>query len=307
MGTHVDTHGRVLRGSTVEQQRGRGDGDTGRDRRILEREAVRIGLTLKATVVKCVAAITERCKSDKDFVAATLIASVISDAVIVVVTQDAFPLIDLGREMINAGHMPKVKPHFDCAIIVWAIEPPYFHIGVVYDDEEQNAIFYYHIFVRRDGKGYEFKSADFYITAEKGKNDFEFHNFSVVHEDFRKMAEVVLNFPAAYIGYLTAAMETGGERLERPSLDTELFKERHAARGAGSRSINYRVCHVDPDVARRIRGEDKGGTHASPKWHMRIGHVRHLPTGKTTWVKSCEVGDKARGMVIKDYVVGREA
>lgn len=33
-----------------------------------------------------------------------------------------------------------------------------------------------------------------------------------------------------------------------------------------------------------------GGTHASPRPHMRRGHVRHLPSGATTWVREARVG-----------------
>lgn len=32
-----------------------------------------------------------------------------------------------------------------------------------------------------------------------------------------------------------------------------------------------------------------GGTHASPVPHLRRGHIRHLPDGKTTWVRDCLV------------------
>lgn len=49
-------------------------------------------------------------------------------------------------------------------------------------------------------------------------------------------------------------------------------------------------------------GERKGGTHASPRVHLRRGHYRRRG-GKTIWVKPTTVGDKSRGMVTKDYVV----
>lgn len=46
-----------------------------------------------------------------------------------------------------------------------------------------------------------------------------------------------------------------------------------------------------------------GGTHASPRFHLRRGHVRRLPTGVSTWVRHCAVGSPANGMVKKDYRV----
>ena len=46
-----------------------------------------------------------------------------------------------------------------------------------------------------------------------------------------------------------------------------------------------------------------GGTHAAPRLHMRRGHIRRLPTGKTTWVRQCAVGNANLGTVSKDYAV----
>lgn len=45
-----------------------------------------------------------------------------------------------------------------------------------------------------------------------------------------------------------------------------------------------------------------GGTHASPRVHLRRGHVRRLAE-KTVWVNACVVGDKSKGVVEKDYAV----
>lgn len=49
------------------------------------------------------------------------------------------------------------------------------------------------------------------------------------------------------------------------------------------------------------RGEYMGGTHASPRAHLRRGHIREYAPGKTTWVQASVVGNKALGMVHKDY------
>jgi len=47
------------------------------------------------------------------------------------------------------------------------------------------------------------------------------------------------------------------------------------------------------------------GTHASPRVHLRRGHVRQLQSGKRVWVQPCVVGSN-HGMVLKDYRVVRE-
>lgn len=40
---------------------------------------------------------------------------------------------------------------------------------------------------------------------------------------------------------------------------------------------------------------------AGVRLHMRRGHIRHLPSGKLTWVRHTVVGDKSRGVVMKEY------
>jgi hypothetical protein len=46
-----------------------------------------------------------------------------------------------------------------------------------------------------------------------------------------------------------------------------------------------------------------GGTHSSPREHLRRGHIRRLPTG-SIWVNSCIVNaGSVRGRVDKDYLV----
>lgn len=46
----------------------------------------------------------------------------------------------------------------------------------------------------------------------------------------------------------------------------------------------------------------QGGTHASPRVHLRRGHIRRIGDGRTVWVQACVVGSK-HGMVVKDYRV----
>lgn len=58
-------------------------------------------------------------------------------------------------------------------------------------------------------------------------------------------------------------------------------------------------CYFNPAE----RGGAGTGTHESPRLHLRRGHIRRLPTGKTTWVRQCIVGNPERGTVEKDYRV----
>lgn len=75
----------------------------------------------------------------------------------------------------------------------------------------------------------------------------------------------------------------------------------------GVRGWVWRQVVINPE---RIRTActDLGGSHASPRWHLRRGHWRHLSNGRRIFVRQCEVGDPERGGVVKDYAVrGHEA
>ena len=53
----------------------------------------------------------------------------------------------------------------------------------------------------------------------------------------------------------------------------------------------------------RTVSEYQGGTHASPRQHIRRGHYRHYKSGKIAWVRDCIVGSLEKGFVHKDYRV----
>lgn len=59
----------------------------------------------------------------------------------------------------------------------------------------------------------------------------------------------------------------------------------------------YKVLVLRPSAARK---ETLGGTHASPAIHLRRGHIKHRKTGDFWW-QPCVVGDRSRGVVVKDY------
>lgn len=63
---------------------------------------------------------------------------------------------------------------------------------------------------------------------------------------------------------------------------------------------SYRVATIDLQQI-RARREPAQGTHAPPRWHIRRGHWRQLQDGRRVFVRECEVGDQARGGVVKDY------
>lgn len=58
---------------------------------------------------------------------------------------------------------------------------------------------------------------------------------------------------------------------------------------------------IDAGKPSRDSGQ-RGGTHASPRQHLRRGHIRRLPSGNV-WVNSCVVGNRANGIIEKSYAV----
>jgi hypothetical protein len=64
--------------------------------------------------------------------------------------------------------------------------------------------------------------------------------------------------------------------------------------------FTFKTLHIEAGDRAEIKLW-KLGTHASPRVHLRRGHIRKLPSGKEVWVQHCTVGDKSKGIVHKDY------
>lgn len=66
---------------------------------------------------------------------------------------------------------------------------------------------------------------------------------------------------------------------------------------------SYKTLHILANESGEKVRSAGNGKHASPRVHLRRGHIRRLQSGKRVWVQSCVVGDKSRGVVAKDYAV----
>lgn len=64
------------------------------------------------------------------------------------------------------------------------------------------------------------------------------------------------------------------------------------------------LCIKKNKVASKNRNEEN--THASPRLHLRRGHIRRCHSGINTWVQPCVVGDKTKGIVHKEYAMSVE-
>lgn len=63
--------------------------------------------------------------------------------------------------------------------------------------------------------------------------------------------------------------------------------------------LSYKVLTLDADHRAAIGGR-AGGTHASPRVHLRRGHIRRLDSGPI-WVNATVVRGRTPGFVVKDY------
>lgn len=64
--------------------------------------------------------------------------------------------------------------------------------------------------------------------------------------------------------------------------------------------LEYKLLRLD--LAKLEQSLQVGqGHHASPRLHLRRGHWRVYKNGHRKWIKPMWVGDKEKGMVIKDY------
>lgn len=90
-------------------------------------------------------------------------------------------------------------------------------------------------------------------------------------------------------------VSTKGEEPSR--LKQQIAKDRGA--------MPYDTYHVLSIDSIRPSGSSGagGGAHASPREHLRRGHIRRLQDGRRIWVNAAVVGSASRGRVHKDYAL----
>jgi hypothetical protein len=81
----------------------------------------------------------------------------------------------------------------------------------------------------------------------------------------------------------------------------EPLNKKRAKKGAAP-ILTYKTLHLVVPTENGPRA-NLGGTHSSPRVHLRRGHVRQIQAGRRVWVQACVVGAK-HGVVHKDYAIG---
>ena len=83
-----------------------------------------------------------------------------------------------------------------------------------------------------------------------------------------------------------------------PSALSESAKRRREAKGK-PKFYDYHILEI---TGASDRAEGSGESHASPRLHLRRGHIRRLhDSGRRIWVNACVVGKPESGVLLKDY------
>jgi hypothetical protein len=101
--------------------------------------------------------------------------------------------------------------------------------------------------------------------------------------------------------------------LDCRNVTTAVDPESVVARSVNSKRIahgkaeifQYRQVFIDGERHQTVAGVARG-THESPAWHYRRGHIRRLPD-RNIWVRSTTVGNPERGIVDHDYTTRKQA
>ena len=132
------------------------------------------------------------------------------------------------------------------------------------------------------------------------KNNGERWHFVLFRESLRAdVGETEKHILSLLLG-MAVAVATRIVDTQEKELSTG--RKMHARKGRGRVFRHYDILLNEQAI--RPKGASHGGTHAPPAWHIRRGHMRRLKDGRLVFVRSCEVGNKERGVVLKDYRVG---
>jgi hypothetical protein len=63
------------------------------------------------------------------------------------------------------------------------------------------------------------------------------------------------------------------------------------------------IIHTPRETVTRSEA-NTGQLRASPRQHLRRGHIRRLPDGRKIWVQAAVVGSVEKGRIDKSYFVG---
>jgi hypothetical protein len=147
--------------------------------------------------------------------------------------------------------------------------------------------------------GQEFRSEPFYVQKE-------FFDQTVRHYGSldKAYAQIIVDVHDEQMILVQACSVINCENITTASIEpsASLNKKRHA-RGKQP-FFTYKVLQIN-DGSRSASKGSGDGTHASPRMHLRRGHLRRYPD-KTIWIRASMVNAEINnGFVVKDYSVSK--
>ncbi|MBF0148191.1 MAG: hypothetical protein HQL85_18705 [Magnetococcales bacterium] len=138
---------------------------------------------------------------------------------------------------------------------------------------------------------------DLFLLGEIGENQVKFLESQNMSVHYSGIGDTQAESTA--IRQMCSVLNCSNIRAQSLAAPRNLNKKRE--KKGKSPFFEYKVLEVDGTPG-GLKSPHGGGSHASPRVHIRRGHIRHLPT-HNVWVQACVVGDKKNGVIHKDYRV----
>lgn len=202
---------------------------------------------------------------------------------------DAESVIDAASRLVDTDSLEIPEPEFVFEIHRRTHADNNVEVILVYGLQDGGRKFAY-MFVRHHGK---WSDTICRTRFEDGGPSFV-HNPANLSFDNKQSQSAIVSSIVRGIAILAAEPDVVSETVS--GVKRQLLKAK------GVSGWEYKIVDIDTEKL-KVRPRESVGTHASPRWHMRRGHWRRLASGARVFVRACEVGDKSRGGVVKDYVV----
>jgi hypothetical protein len=121
------------------------------------------------------------------------------------------------------------------------------------------------------------------------------------HQQLQKSIELDTNDEMAIVVDFCAVMNCNNVSTAIANPSENQNKKR--ARNGKLPMYAYHVLMLNPLEEKENKVEHQGGTHASPRLHLRRGHIRRLADNRVTWVNAAMIGNKKNGVVEKSYAI----
>lgn len=116
-----------------------------------------------------------------------------------------------------------------------------------------------------------------------------------------QQATIISALPSMVIRGLSVMNCSNVKCMENPP---PKFLNKKRAKHGKVPMFSYWTLHISAGEQRSAEhGNVAQSGRSGPRLHLRRGHIRRLPSGATTWVQPCVVGEQRRGVVSKDYRV----